>query len=57
MNKISCTWSKLNEVFQIFQSVGKCSFHIHKAQLVKCWEFVIEFGSKHFVSAPSPNPN
>jgi len=57
LNKISYTCSKLNEEFRIFRSVGNCSFHIHKAQLVKCWEFFIEFSSRHFVSAPSPNPN
>jgi hypothetical protein len=55
--KLSYTWSKLNEGFLKFRSNAKCSVHIHKAQVVKCWECLTEFNSKHFVSPPSPNPN
>ena len=33
-HKTSYTCSKLNEEFQIFVSIAKCQFHIHKVQLV-----------------------
>ena len=57
LNITSCTCYKLNRELQIFWSIGKCQFLIHKAQLVKCWKYLIEFSSKNFVSPPSPNPN
>ena len=50
-------WSKLNEEFQNFRSAGKYQVHIHSAQLVTCWECLIEFSSKNFVFPPSPNPD
>ena len=42
--KVSYICSKLNEGFQIFRSSGKYQAHIHKAQLVTCWELLIDFG-------------
>ena len=57
LNITSYTWSKLNREFQIFQSIGKCQVHIHRAQLFKCWDCMLQFSSKHFVSPPSPNPH
>jgi len=57
LNITSYIWSKLNREFQIFQSIGKCQVHIHRAQLFKCWDCMLQFSSKHFVSPPSPNPH
>jgi len=48
LNITSYTCSKLNRENQIFRSTGKCQVHIHKTQLVKCWECLIEFSSKRF---------
>ena len=55
--QINITCSKLNWELQIFGSIRKCQVYIHKAQLVKCWECLIQFVSKHFVSVPPANPN
>jgi hypothetical protein len=57
IKQLNKKWSKLNEEFHIFRSVGKSQVHIHNAQLVTCWEYLIEFSSKNFVFPPSPNPN
>ena len=36
-------WSELNGEFQMFHFDGEYSFLIHKAHLVKCWKFLIQF--------------
>jgi hypothetical protein len=38
-------------------SIGKCQVHIHKAQLFKWWECLIEFSSIYFVFPTSPKSN
>jgi hypothetical protein len=57
LNVTSYTCSKLNREFQIVRSVAKCQVHINKAQLFKCWDSMLQFSSKYFVSPPSPKSN
>jgi hypothetical protein len=57
IKQLNKTWSKEKEEIQILRSVGKCQVHIHNAQLVTCWQCLLEFISKNFVLRPPPNPH